>query len=56
MINNFAQNFQDVMSWERAEKKLFELRMERGELDKYMSQFQQLAELTGYYEQTGMIC
>ena len=56
MINNFAQNFQDVMSQERAEKKLFELRMEKGELDKYTSQFQQLAELAGYYEQTGMIC
>ena len=56
MINDFAQNFQDVMSRERAEKKLFELRMEKGELDKYMSQFQQLAELAGYYEQMGMIC
>ena len=30
--------------------------MEKGELDKYMSQFQQLAELAGYYKQTGMIC
>ena len=28
MINDFAQNFQDVMSWERAEKKLFKLKME----------------------------
>ena len=56
MINDFAQNFQDVMSWERAEKKLFELRMERGELDEYTSQFQQLAELAGYHELTGMIC
>ena len=28
MINDFAQNFQDVMSRERAEKKLFELKME----------------------------
>ena len=56
MINNFAQNFQDVMSHKRAEKKLFELRMERGELDEYTSQFQQLAELAGYYEQMGMIC
>ena len=56
MINDFAQNFQDVMSQERAEKKLFELRMEKGELDKYTSQFQQLAELAGYHEQTGMIC
>ena len=56
MINDFAQNFQDVMSWERAEKKLFELQMEKGELDEYMSQFQQLAKLAGYYEQTGMIC
>ena len=56
MINDFAQNFQDVMSWERAEKKLFELKMERGELDEYMSQFQQLAELAGYHELTGMIC
>ena len=56
MINDFAQNFQDVMSQEKAEKKLFELRMERGELDEYTSQFQQLAELAGYYEQTGMIC
>ena len=56
MINDFAQNFQDVMSRERAEKKLFELKMERGELDEYMSQFQQLAELAGYQEQTGMIC
>ena len=56
MINDFAQNFQDVMSRERAEKKLFELKMERGELDEYTSQFQQLAELAGYHEQTGMIC
>ena len=56
MINDFTQNFQDVMSRERAEKKLFELKMERGELDEYTSQFQQLAELTGYHEQTGMIC
>ena len=30
--------------------------MEKGELDEYMSQFQQLAELTGYHEQTSMIC
>ena len=30
--------------------------MERGELDEYMLQFQQLAKLVGYYEQTGMIC
>ena len=56
MINNFAQNFQDVMSQERAKKKLFELKMERGELDEYMSQFQQLAKLAGYHELTGMIC
>ena len=56
MINDFTQNFQDVMSQEKAEKKLFELRMERGELDEYTSQFQQLAELAGYYDQTGMIC
>ena len=56
MINDFAQNFQDVMSWERAEKKLFERKMERGELDEYTSQFQQLAELVGYHELTGMIC
>ena len=39
MINDFAQNFQDVMSRERAKKKLFELQMEKGELDKYTSQF-----------------
>ena len=56
MINDFAQNFQDVMSQEKAKKKLFELLMERGELDEYTSQFQQLAELARYYEQTGMIC
>ena len=56
MINDFAQNFQDVMSQERAKKKLFELRMEKGELDEYTSQFQQLAELAGYYEKEGMIC
>ena len=56
MINDFAQNFQDVMSKERAEKKLFELKMEKGELDKYMSEFQQLAKLAGYHELTGMIC
>ena len=56
MINDFTQNFQDVMSRERAEKKLFELQMEKGELDEYTSQFQQLAKLARYYEQTGMIC
>ena len=56
MLNDFTQNFQDIMSKERAKKKLFELFMERGELDKYTSQFQQLAKLAGYYEQMGMIC
>ena len=56
MINDFTQNFQDVMSRERAKKKLFELCMERGELDEYTSQFQQLAELAGYYKKEGMIC
>ena len=56
MINDFAQNFQDIMSCERTEKKLFELQMERGELDEYTSQFQQLAKLARYHEQTGMIC
>ena len=33
MINDFTQNFQDIMSQERAQKQLFELWMERGELD-----------------------
>ena len=56
MINNFAQNFQDIMSQERAQKQLFELQMEKGELDKYMSKYQQLCELARYHEQTGMIC
>ena len=56
VINNFAQNFQDIMSQERAQKQLFELQMEKGELDKYMSKYQQLCELAGYHEQTGMIC
>ena len=56
MLNDFAQTFQDIMSKERAEKKLFKLCMERGELDEYTAQFQQLAELAGYYEQMGMIC
>ena len=56
MINDFAQNFQDIMSRERAEKKLFKFKMERGELDEYTSQFQQLAELARYHELTGMIC
>ena len=37
MINDFAQNFQDIMSQEKAQKQLFELRMERGELDDYTS-------------------
>ena len=56
MINDFTQNFQDIMSQERAQKQLFELRMERGELDNYTSKYQQLCKLTGYHEQTGMIC
>ena len=56
MINNFAQNFQDIMSQEQAQKQLFKLQMERGELDKYTSKYQQLCKLAGYHEQTGMIC
>ena len=56
MINDFAQNFQDIMSQERAQKQLFELWMERGELDEYMSKYQQLCKLAGYHEQMGMIC
>ena len=34
MINDFAQNFQDIMSQEWAQKQLFELCMERGETKK----------------------
>ena len=56
MINDFAQNFQNIMSQERAQKQLFKLRMERGELDNYTSKYQQLCELARYHEQTGMIC
>ena len=56
MINDFAQNFQDIMSQQRAQKQLFELCMERGELDDYTSKYQQLCELAGHHEQTGMIC
>ena len=40
MINDFAQTFQDIMSQERAQKELFGLQMERGELDKYTSKYQ----------------
>ena len=56
MINDFAQNFQNIMSQERAQKQLFKLHMERGELDNYTSKYQQLCELARYHEQTGMIC
>ena len=56
MINDFTQTFQDIMSQEWAQKELFSLRMERGELDNYTSKYQQLCELAGYYKQTGMIC
>ena len=52
IINDFAQNFQDIMSQEKAQKQLFKLQMERGELDDYTSKYQQLCELAGYYEQT----
>ena len=56
MLNDFAQTFQDIMSQEWAQKELFSLQMEWGELDEYTSKYQQLCELVGYYEQTGMIC
>ena len=56
MINDFAQNFQDIMSQERVQKQLFELQMERGELDEYTSKYQQLCKLAGYHKLTGMIC
>ena len=42
MINDFAENFQDIMSQEQAQKQLFEL-------DKYTSKYQQLCELAGYH-------
>ena len=44
------------MSQERAQKQLFKLRMERGELDNYTSKYQQLCKLARYHKQTGMIC
>ena len=56
MINDFAQNFQDIMSQERVQKQLFEPQMERGELDEYTSKYQQLCKLAGYHKLTGMIC
>ena len=56
MINDFAQTFQDIMSREWAQKELFNLQMERGELDNYTSKYQQLCKLAGYHELTGMVC
>ena len=56
MINDFAQNFQDIMSQERAQKQLFELCMERGELDDYTSKYQQcyvLGERSARLERDG---
>jgi hypothetical protein len=48
MINDFANAFQDIMSKERADQELTQLKMERGEIDQYTARFEQLARLAKY--------
>ena len=44
MIQEFATNFQDIMSKERARVELKQLKMKGGDIDSYNSQFKQLVQ------------
>ena len=56
MINDFTQTFQDIMSKERADAELNTLKMEKGELDEYTSQFQHLTCMAMYQETNHKLC
>ena len=44
MIQEFATNFQDIMSKERARAELKQLRMKGGDIDAHNSRFKQLVQ------------
>jgi hypothetical protein len=48
IIHDFATLFQDIMSVERAEATLNQLKMQGGKLDFYSAEFKQLARLAEY--------
>jgi hypothetical protein len=48
VIHDFANLFQDIMSVERAEAALNQLKMQGGKLDFYTAEYKQLARLAEY--------
>ena len=56
MINDFTQTYQDIMSKEQADAELNTLKMEKGELDEYTSQFCHLAWMAMYQETDRKLC
>ena len=55
VIDSFKTTFMDTMSLQKAKAKFRTIKMERGELDMYISKFERLARLAGYSLQDQMV-
>ena len=54
-MDSFNTAFTDTMSLQKAKAEFRSLKMERGELDTYISKFERLARMAGYNLQDQMV-
>ena len=56
VINDFAETFQDHMSKDLARGDIFTLKMERGDIDKYVADFKHVVRMGEYNINETMVC
>ena len=56
VINDFAETFQDHMSKDLARGDIFTLKMERGDIDKYVADFKHVVRMGEYNIDETMVC
>ena len=56
VINDFAETFQDHMSKDLARGDIFTLKMERGDIDKYVANFKHVVRMGEYNIDETMVC
>ena len=56
VINDFAETFQDHMSKDLARGDIFTLKMERGDIDKYVADFKHVVQMGEYNIDETMVC
>ena len=56
IINDFALTFQDLMSQDKARGNIYTLKMERGDLNKYIANFNHVVRMGNYNIDEAMVC